>query len=336
MILPKDRLNDWLTTLQTGTLYGPIESNGVILHKRIADPGDMIVDGRSVNSPKTVILPQTETLFTYTRGHEKILSDRSGGDGTNVIFGLRPCDAKALSTLDHVFNDEFKDSHFTEALDRSILIGLACSEPGSNCFCTSFEYGPGSGEDMDILLTDLGDRYFVDAITDRGRSLAGGGNGLFSPATEEDRELKDDTISRSESRITRKVKVDGLPSILEGSFESDLWKAIAMKCLGCGICTYLCPTCHCFDIQDEVHLGTGRRARMWDSCMYPEYTLHTSGHNPRPARMNRLRNRVLHKFKYYHDNFGNFLCVGCGRCVDMCPVNVDIIDIIDRVREEVE
>ena len=109
-----------------------------------------------------------------------------------------------------------------------------------------------------------------------------------------------------------------------------------MRCLGCGICTYVCPTCHCFDIQDELRGQDGRRVRTWDSCMYPEYTIHTSGHNPRPARMNRLRNRFYHKFKYYHDNFDVHLCVGCGRCVDNCPVNIDIIEVMGQVEEGIE
>ena len=120
---------------------------------------------------------------------------------------------------------------------------------------------------------------------------------------------------------------------LDKIFENELWKNISLKCLGCGICTFQCPTCHCFDIQDETTITNGARVRVWDTCMNPEYTLHASGHNPRPARMNRTRNRVYHKFNYYPKNYNVIACVGCGRCISDCPVNIDIIDVIDQARE---
>ena len=335
-MLAKDKLNDWLTSLQKYYFLAPTESDGVILFKRISDPADIVLDQKAVNSAKRILFPQTETLFTFTTGLNKRLDPPSGENGTRIIFGLRPCDAKSLSTLDHVFNDKYRDEHYMQARESSILIGQACVRPGANCFCTSFDYGPGSKEDVDILLTDIGNSYYVDVVTDKGRELIEESSSLFISGSNDgdDENTRNEVIATSESQFKRRLDVDGVPEKLEQIFERDLWKQISMKCLGCGICTYLCPTCHCFDIQDEVHLSKGRRARMWDSCMYPEYTIHTSGHNPRPARMNRIRNRVYHKFKYYPENFNAFLCVGCGRCVDLCPVNIDIIDIVERVRRE--
>ena len=129
------------------------------------------------------------------------------------------------------------------------------------------------------------------------------------------------------------MNIDGLVNKLDKIFDDPFWKTIAMKCLRCGICAYLCPTCHCFDIQDETTLSNGARLRVWDSCMYPEYTLHASGHNPRPARENRMRNRVYHKYNYYPKNLDVIACVGCGRCIDGCPVNIDIIDVVNRAGE---
>lgn len=120
---------------------------------------------------------------------------------------------------------------------------------------------------------------------------------------------------------------------MDANFDSPLWQDIAVKCIRCGTCTYLCPDCHCFDVQDEVLGSKGSRVRIWDYCMYPEYTLHTSGHNPRPVRMNQMINRIYHKYKYYPDNFDFIAYVGCGRCVSFCPVNIDIIDILSRVKD---
>jgi heterodisulfide reductase subunit C len=129
------------------------------------------------------------------------------------------------------------------------------------------------------------------------------------------------------------MKTEGISEKLDKIFEDKLWRDISLKCLSCGICTYLCPTCHCFDMQDETTLKNGARVRVWDTCMNPEYTIHASGHNPRPTRMNRTRNRVYHKFSYIPKNHKVIACVGCGRCINECPVNIDIIDVIEQARE---
>ena len=134
-----------------------------------------------------------------------------------------------------------------------------------------------------------------------------------------------------ENQQKRSIQTDGKPEKLGEIFEADYWETVSNKCLGCGICTFLCPTCYCFDITDEKWGVSGERIRSWDSCMYPEYTIHASGYNPRPARKNRLRNRFYHKFKYYPDLYNMFGCTGCGRCIRHCPVNIDIIDIINGV-----
>ena len=120
---------------------------------------------------------------------------------------------------------------------------------------------------------------------------------------------------------------------LNGIFDHPIWKQFASKCIGCGICTYSCPTCYCFDMQDEASFKKGRRVRTWDSCMFAEYTLHASGHNPRQNKNDRLKNRIYHKFKFNVDNFGKFSCVGCGRCITLCPVNVDLIENLSAIKE---
>jgi ferredoxin len=121
------------------------------------------------------------------------------------------------------------------------------------------------------------------------------------------------------------IDLDGINEKLEKNLLSSLWENLALPCVGCGICTYLCPTCHCFDISDETGRGrSGIRLRTWDSCQYPQFTLHTSGHNPRPLRYQRMRQRIMHKFSYTVANTGRIFCVGCGRCIENCPVNLDI------------
>jgi len=193
--------------------------------------------------------------------------------------------------------------------------------------------GPANSEGLDILLTDIGDKYFVEVKSKKGNEIIDISKNLFSKSSTKDKTKKDEVSKKAENAITRNMKTKGLVEKLDKIFEDPLWKKISMKCLSCGICTYQCPTCHCFDIQDETALSNGARVRVWDTCMNPEYTVHASGHNPRPARMNRTRNRVYHKFNYYPKNYNIIACVGCGRCINDCPVNIDIIDIIDQARE---
>ncbi|NLW25671.1 MAG: 4Fe-4S binding protein [Clostridia bacterium] len=117
---------------------------------------------------------------------------------------------------------------------------------------------------------------------------------------------------------------------LEVIYRSPLWRELQEKCVNCGVCTFLCPTCHCFDLTDDQK---GKKVRSWDSCMFASFTKQASGHNPRPTGAERLRQRVMHKFRYFFENHGIFACVGCGRCVEKCPVNLDIREVLQRIKE---
>jgi ferredoxin len=297
MILQKDKLNDWLLAFDSSTLVAPVMDE-VIVFKTLDDPTEIHLDGKSVVPPKRAVLPQTEKMFKFKYSQEMEIEEGDGPEET-VIFGIRPCDARGLAVLDRVFSDESADGYYLDRRGKAALIGLACEEPCANCFCTSFDSGPGHRGDVDVLLTDLGDRYYVDVVTEKGKSLVGLNEKLFSDPSAADTKEMETAHSTAEEKVERKVDVEGLPGKLDAAFDSDYWGSVAMRCLGCGICTYVCPTCHCFDIQDELRGQDGRRVRTWDSCMYPEYTIHTSGHNH-------------------------------------CPVNIDIIEVMGQVGEGIE
>lgn len=186
---------------------------------------------------------------------------------------------------------------------------------------------------MDIQLTDIGKTYYVEVRTDKGKAFIESMSDLVAPATKEDEKKKKELEKKACNAIQRVMNTDGIVDRLEEMFESSYWRNVALKCLGCAACTYVCPTCHCFDMQDETAGVKGARIRVWDSCMYPEYTLHASGYNPRPERMNRVRNRVYHKYNYFPKNCDVIACVGCGRCIEVCPVNIDIIDVVNKTKE---
>ncbi len=196
-----------------------------------------------------------------------------------------------------------------------------------------------STEGLDILLTDLGSSFYVDILTKKGERLIGSSQvkGLFKTPSEKDKEGKDKIQAEAGKKIQRQVKdVKKIPPKLKNMFESELWEQEAMSCLRCGICTYLCPTCHCFDIADELRSSSplkGSRIRTWDNCQFPDFTMHSSGHNPRPDKAARLRQRIMHKYQYFVENHRAYQCTGCGRCVTLCPVGIDIIEVLDKVRD---
>ena len=334
LVISKNKIKEFINKIKSDyTIFAPTNIDNIVLYKQIKNPSEINLDFyNSKVPPKSILFKQTETMFKFKPGLKAEIKPAEFSNSKNIIFGIRPCDAKSFSILDHVFKDDYIDPYYVTKRENTVLVGLSCTQPAANCFCTSMDGGPANKEDVDILLTDIGDRYYAEVNNDKGNNLVNKAKNLFSKASSADKKKKQQVENKSKNAITRNMKTKGVTEKLDKIFENELWKNISLKCLGCGICTYQCPTCHCFDIQDESTLTDGARVRVWDTCMNPEYTLHASGHNPRPARMNRTRNRVYHKFNYYPKNYKVIACVGCGRCISDCPVNIDIIDVIDQVR----
>jgi ferredoxin len=332
--LSKEKVGEALKELSKFRLIAPAKSDDVVIFKQINDPEEAFLDfGNSTVPPKKMVFPQTETLFRFVVGNPELEEKNVEEEGTTVIFGLRPCDARAMAIVDKLFAWDYDDPYYQDRRKLTTLVGMACVEPPSiNCFCTSVGGAPFGEEGLDMLLTDMGDYYLVKPLTEKGEKLEETLTSQLEGASADDEKKAEGMASESAGKIRRSIKTEGIPEKLPGLWENELWKKVSASCLGCGICTFLCPTCHCFDIQDEVEeLGEGRRARMWDSCMFSEYTVHASGHNPRPTRKERTRNRINHKYSYYPGRFDVIACVGCGRCINLCPVNIDILDILEQV-----
>jgi ferredoxin len=333
-ILKRENVGKFVETLSQNTnVYAPVKEDRAVTFKQVENAEEIAFDYQNSDvPPKKILFPQTETLFCYTLGKAQHL-ETPQEDGKNVILGIRPCDAKSFSILDKVFEGDFSDVYYLQKRANTTLVGLSCHEPCTNCFCTSLNGGPGNTEDLDILLTSLGDEYFVEVITDKGKAILEKSSELLGEASTEQSKKKDELKEQAENLIQRKIAVEGIKEKLDTIFPHKIWSEMSKECLGCSICTFLCPTCHCFDIQDETTLSDGTRIRVWDTCSNPEYTLHASGHNPRPGRMNRTRNRIYHKYNYYPINSGIIACVGCGRCINKCPVNIDILDMLAKIKE---
>ncbi|NTU59842.1 MAG: 4Fe-4S ferredoxin, partial [Deltaproteobacteria bacterium] len=240
--------------------------------------------------------------------------------------------ARSFVFLDKVFDqDKYRDPYYVAHRERSTVVSLACAAPPyAACFCTSVGGEPVGGEGADVLLTRLGDDYLAEFLTPKGEALLP----CFADARPADaaaEAAKEEVRRAAEGAIRSRVPAREVKPILDANFEHPFWAALHQSCLACGTCTFLCPTCHCFDIGDETKGDDGERIRNWDSCMFPLFTLETSGHNPRPSQKERWRQRVMHKFRYIPENFDTVGCVGCGRCVLNCPVNLDIRKIVTDI-----
>jgi ferredoxin len=317
-------------------VFVPVKEGDYHVFKRLSEECRPDFDFQNTRlSPKSLIQPQSERMFDYsldeTSEDAHILKETPKDFSPQVIVGMRPCDALAIQLVDLNFdNHEYSDPWWVRALESTTFVGLGCNEPCATCFCSSTGGGPFSEKGLDVLLYDLGENFLVRSLNKKGEALLDeihGGKSADGSAKGGAEELQ----AAATEKIISKVPTDQLRGKnVNALFDAAFWDEVAFSCINCGTCTYLCPTCWCFDIQDEVLGKEGDRLRNWDSCMFPLFTYHGSGHNPRENKVQRVRQRFMHKLKYYVDKYETGVaCVGCGRCVQHCPVNIDIREVFE-------
>jgi ferredoxin len=272
---------------------------------------------------KEYFLPSTHVILSIKSESGDIKIEEPLLEEERVVFGLRPCDAKALRVLDALFlEEEPVDPYYAERRERTTLIGLACQEMGEECFCTSLGLAPDDPSDVDLMLVETEEAYVVQTVTEKGEAIL---DGLSLRDTREALPESETAVREEKTPI---LGADAWPL----HFQDAYWAHLADRCLSCRLCTYVCPTCRCFDVRDYETPGRDiKRLRAWDSCLAENYRRIAGGHNPRPTKVERLRNRFYCKFCYYPRDFGPVACVGCGRCIAKCPVNVDIVEVLEDV-----
>ena len=314
-------------------VFGPVKDKNGLALSEITRSGDITFDyGNFTLPPKRHFFPWSELVFTAVTIDGDVTIQQAPFPGEKImIFGVRPCDTRSFSFLDSVFiDDKAPDPYYKSRRDNSVIISLACNEPLPTCFCTSVGGSPVGKDGTDILVVDIGDSLLFDACSEKGTSFLDTCTTLFFGPGNKDLKAAEDQGERVKKKM-KTLNISGAPGKLKGKFYDPVWDNIALRCLGCGVCTYSCPTCYCFGLYDEKSGEVSTRKRIHDACMYPSFTLEASGHNPRTTQNERMRQRLMHKFSYTVENFGEIFCAGCGRCITGCPVNIDIRESIAEV-----
>lgn len=322
---------------ETKELYLPVKKGEQVNYSAWTEGADVDLTAlKTVKSPKDAFFPQSENLYTCFKENGNIsIKPEDLQDKDFVVFGMKACDIRGVEVLDRVFLSDPVDSFYASRRKHGIIVGLACNNPEESCFCTTFGINPESPS-ADVEIFDIGDYFYWNALTEKGEALTVTVADLLEDADEK-------AVADKKSEI--KAILEKLPYAdlsLEGwngdalseKFDSPIWEELYKPCLACGTCTFVCPTCQCYDIKD-YDTGKGiQRYRCWDSCMYSDFTMMAHGNN-RTSQMQRFRQRFMHKLVYYPaNNDGMYSCVGCGRCVDKCPANLNIVKVIKAFSQE--
>lgn len=285
---------------------------------------------KTVKSPKDVFFPQSETLYTCKREGKKLsITPRELQEQNFVVFGMKACDVRGLDVLDKVFLADPVDSFYKARREKGTIVAISCNEPEESCFCNVFGIDAADPKaDVQIHMID-GELYW-NALTDKGSALTELVKSLLADAEEAKvQEKKQEIHNIIEKLPYSNLSLEGWNGdVLLDKFNSPIWEELYKPCLACGTCTFVCPTCQCYDIKD-YNTGSGiQRYRCWDSCMYSDFTMMAHGNN-RTSQMQRFRQRFMHKLVYFPaNNDGMYSCVGCGRCVDKCPASLNIVKVI--------
>ncbi|MBO5273867.1 MAG: 4Fe-4S dicluster domain-containing protein [Clostridia bacterium] len=321
---------------ETHGVYLPVEGKKGTDYKRW-EQGDVYSTALNSNrSPKDIFFPQSENLMDFkVEGKSIEIVDTRSESEDFVIFGVRACDVKSIEVLDRVFLKEPADSYYENRRSHAVIMSMACTKPAETCFCKTFGIDP--AEPMgDIACWVDGEVLYMNANTEKGEALLEKLEGITEEASADAADTAKALITERMAKLPlAALKADAFGAgKTQKYFDHPAWAELSEACLGCGTCTYVCPTCQCYDIKD-FNTGHGvKRFRCWDSCMYSDFTQMSAG-QPRLTQLERFRQRFMHKLVYYpENNDGMFSCVGCGRCLAKCPIKMNIAKVMKTIGKE--
>ena len=318
---------------QTQELYLPVEACGQVNYAPWSEDAKVDLDTlKTVKSAKDAFFPQSENLHTCYRDGKKIsITPEALQEQPFVVFGMKSCDLRGVEVLDKVFLADPVDTFYAARRAHGTIVAMACHEPEDSCFCKAFGIDCANPK-ADVAIWMTGEALYWKTQSEKGEALTELVKDLLAEAVdgEEKVEAEKARIHKSAEALPyMQLSLDGWgKDVLEEKFNSPLWEKLYRPCLACGTCTFVCPTCQCYDIKD-YDTGHGiQRYRCWDSCMYSDFTMMAHGNN-RTSQMQRFRQRFMHKLVYFPaNNDGMFSCTGCGRCVEKCPQSLNIVKVI--------
>jgi len=328
-------VKEWATyapveTEEGDTLFSPLPRSESELKEALERIN--LKDEWVVMSPKDIFFPQMEDMFSFDKDKIKENVESS----KKLIFGVRPCDAKGISFVDEFFKRNFEDIYYLSRARGKLIVAIGCLTPPrpEGCFCTSAKTGPFMDGGFDLQLVDIGDEYLVEVGTDKGGEFVDAYSDLFKGTENSELDKARDVKSKAAEAVKIKVNFDKALEIMRSHRVSDEnYRRIGERCIYCGGCLYVCPTCTCFNVFDEKREEKGVRRRNWDACIFKGYTREASGHNPRDDKQLRTARRYEHKLKDDCSVTGMSGCVACGRCLSSCPVELGMSKFIEEITE---
>ncbi|MGM9556958.1 MAG: 4Fe-4S dicluster domain-containing protein [Oscillospiraceae bacterium] len=334
--LPRNQLDSLFAALSgLQKLYIPSDDASGQAKFTVYEPGMTLTKNlNTVRSAKDLFFPQVENLMGFkVTGKQLELIETRDVTEPFVLFGVRACDCRSFEILDKVFLAEPVDTYYQTRRENGLIVSMACTRPEETCFCAAFGIDPAApAGDVSCWMDE--ENLYWQANTEKGEALTAELSMLADCDTE-----AVESQQAATREIMQKLPLASLDLSAFGAgktkalFSRPEWKQLSEACLGCGTCTFVCPTCQCYDIQEFNNGKTVRRFRCWDSCMYSDFTKMSAG-QPRPTQLERFRQRFMHKLVYFPDNNeGCFSCVGCGRCLAKCPIHMNIVKVIKTLGE---
>lgn len=326
-------LDDFVAGLRAwGRVWAPVEAEHGLYTLEVIDEDVSRARPEALRTvlPFKKLLLKTRFEMLRSDGGQNAVVSADNDAGPQVFFGAHACDIHALKILDLLYLADCPDPYYRRNREQLVVVGYGCW-PDEKCFCSSL--GTSTADDgFDLFLTPLDGWTQVVVGSSVGDDIVRANPQLFEPGTRQDGRQYLERLRARERAFQLQLDVTDLPFILDLKKDDPVWDELGKKCLCCGSCSMVCPTCSCFNIMDEVRPEAVARLRTWDSCLFRDYALVAGGHSFRGDRGERVRNRYYHKQEAFVREFGMPSCVGCGRCIDNCPTGINVVEVFELVR----